>query len=327
MKLLRLTIISFGLILCWGSSFAGSLELSQADLEAQIRGIKDELFAVTLSDVSVKRTRRAFQRALDLYLEIPDQKKIIPGAKQRLLDDLATSIAANFHALTDGPGGWESGSPRSVPSGRSWLIRKASLWWNRFVQDFMGIPRTFPLLGKASKRAAKIAAFPKDFGRALARNVDRVDGKYSGAETANEIDAVKILAQKLQDFPPEKAGFGNAVVWMVWSGLALYCFLDPPFEPSLVRSTWSPLAGGILFGGLGALLARSRSIDSGLRFYKEMTAFGHELERLDAGKPPFGSIRRLLVRKIPMTCLWAIRRLSGKPMEPEIFNREKIRPR
>lgn len=297
-------------------TFAGPKQ----DLESQIQQTSSQLGKAMNQSASVKETRKAFKDALDLYFKIPDAAGISETDKQALLNTLSKSIGETFAQMTS-----DFSDPEIIkkPAGETpfeWLGRKLKILFARGVEDFASIPRTLPILGSDSRLTSKIADVPIDIVRSLAANLSKRAGHYDKGESQSEIDAANLLLESLKSAEPMKFGWTNAVAWMVWLSAGVYCLFDPPVELVIERTTWSPLiAGALPWVGAFYLLARSRSIHSGLRFYKSMTVFGHELERLQDGKAPFSSFTRFVMRKMPTACLWGLRKLSGKPAIPEVL--------
>lgn len=307
------------------STLTKDMSLFAKDYDGLAEEVRQSLMRIR--EVSEKPTSRselktAFRSALDLYFKIPDEALLNNTERKRLLETLSEGIGKAFNTITSPYVDVPTQSRSAYRQNFGTRLQQGLSWfWNQLTRDFVNLPRSLPLVGRDARVSARIRLIPHLMMEALARNLDyQSDGKLDTAASANEVDASKLLVQGLKFSEPMRFGWVNISVWMLWTLFATYCFFDPPFELALERTTWSPLiAGALPWAGFFALLARSRSANSGLRFYKEMIVLAHEMERVLSGKKPYGSARRWMMRHLPSSCVLGLRLLSRKSLIPELL--------
>lgn len=249
----------------------------------------------------------AFQSAVELIqkVSLSDMSEANKAAIVARLADSAGAfferMSAEFAPQPEKADTWdELGKMRSYENK---FVRSMKWGWDRFAGFFtqvwrdtlrviplapddqgqwrMAWPAVFPFFGVDRDRSIAAKAMAKSIADKLGNEMNNL-GK--AVENPLVLAGIKRMLETMEKSVPVQDGARNLRMRRVYMGLAIFCFLNPPLELFIERTTYSPLISAILWSGAMLYAMRVRNLDSGLASYKIVNKMLKAIEKDPAKK-------------------------------------------
>ncbi|MCC6278883.1 MAG: hypothetical protein IT289_13300 [Oligoflexia bacterium] len=273
-KLLLLSIA-----LCMGlssSSFAADIDEKVSQVEAAFADINDD----NLLNLD-SATKAKFQNATALYLDTVQEvvtSGLVGQRQNQLLNRLNKSMGQAFDSITIpyadvvnadhyiGFGSSRATSPimEKIMAKLETMVNYVKYLGLSVVRDVLRLPATLPFVGTDTERSREILLAANQIESRLLKVKSTEKPEVRDAY----FDAIAGGLESLKESEPLAHGRSNRLVWLTYLGAAVFFAFNPNemfFEPT----TLGPVIYAATEVATLSLLMRSRTLNSGLGFYKK----------------------------------------------------------
>jgi hypothetical protein len=252
---------------------AAAFGRTQVEIKADADRVAAELQqagsrAKQLNGDTGKEIRKAFADATALVQEIA-RADMPEKAKGELIIEVAAEAGQAFDTLTE-----PYDNPVQVQKSRSgfrnvWDAIGARIVavFGSFARDVKTFPKILPFIGTDARRSHLLNRIAGDMNRAFKEELKTA--QTSGANRMG-LAGIGMIVEKTAASEPMRYGLHNRLVNLVYKGLAVLTFFVPPVEFAITRTTFSPLVSGTIWMGSFLYLAKARTENSGLGFFRAM---------------------------------------------------------